>query len=1225
MFDFGSIGDSVSTFARNLAFGWQLLPSYGDSLALGGMSLFKTVAGETQTETFGSTEEATELLQFWNMKFTQLIGRFEQDPRRRLVFVDVSTQKKYPIESVRFHETYTRANIMGPEIGGCSANAICPIVPTCAICIKWDTLAVEDYEDVDPYVPPPCEQQKLDQIKAEITARYMKEIQKLRQSIMASYVLKCLNANNVVDNVQATYDQKSYHYTLYYYDRAGRLVRTVSPKGVDINPARTISATPAHTFVSRFMTDSRGRMLVKTVPDGGSERYEYDKYGRLRFIVDAVQNAATSKSMTYFKYDALDRIIETGEVAGLGDEQGLESAIHYNRDNATWPTATDYERHDVVVYNYDHPANTTAGNSAESGWTHVSNTSGLVQRNLRHRLSWAYAVPHWPEDESFANLSNVVRTFFTYDAQGNPTAVVNDIPHSDQASPNGTARLVKRTDYRYDHSTGAPLAVDYQVHGVDNDDDRFQHRYEYDANGRLKIVETSRNGVMWDRDVVYDYNLDGSLRRETIGEDSVQGRDYTYTLLGQLKGINHPSLDPTKDPGADGSGTGKHAHVGKDAFGMSFYYHEDDFQRSFNTATSPFNDGDPAMLGVPHSNGVAPHNSYAGLMGAWSYRTQATGNQQVLRDGALLGERFQHDRIGRLRSDTTYSFDGTYWISDGDGGWGTRYVLDQNSNMVHIKRWAMTGTTTSVLYDDATLNLVSNESNALATISDAVGDGVTGYEQELNIATSGSIDVDPKGRVTEQSLDAEANSTAYTSYDIPKSITRSSTNVMFVRDAFGQIVRSDVSEGNTWLQSSYIVPESVEADLAVYLKEDAQGVPAVQEWSIGGGTRIGVQRGTLSAIDGDVFHRNVGYSRYELTDHLGSVRVILSDVLLVVNGAPIADLRSHSDYEPYGAMREGRILELQNETNYRHAFQGMRLLEGAEELAEYRTPFRLFDAKTGRWSGHDPIMHPWASPYEGIGSLPTMLTDLWGLETLYQEMSKTQSDQAVANVNRNNEVRANNSQLFVQNLLMSFMGGPLTTASKEWKGIPYRLPGSDSRGVEGEKLSWNERGDVDNAKIDVKTEPSMETRRFKESPKAIVLHRTAGSTVSGAVNAMKNNGLGVHFIVGKDGKITQLAGIEFAPHHVGTPLLFEGAPSSSNSIGIEVVGAYNREKLEWDPLTFKQVLAVAWLVNSLMISLELSTKDVYNHEDLKRKTKGEGAVVRKAIDPYLRSKNESGK
>lgn len=868
---------------------------------------------------------------------------------------------------------------MEPNVNDCSANAICPIVPSCAICIKWDTLAVEDYDDVDPYVPPPCEQQKLDQIKAEITARYMKEIQKLRQSITLSYAVKCLNASNVVDKVEASYDQKLYHYTLYYYDRAGRLVRTVSPKGVDINPTRTVSATPAHTFVSRFRTDSRGRMLVKTVPDGGSERYEYDKYGRLRFIVDAVQNTAASKRMTYFKYDALDRVVETGEVVGLGDEQGLETAIHYNRDDATWPTAADYDRNDVAVYVYDHPANTTAGNSAESGWAHVSSTSGLVQRNLRHRLSWAYAVPYWPEDESFANLSNVVRTFFTYDAQGNPTAVVNDIPHSDQSSPNGTARLVKRTDYRYDHSTGAPLAVDYQVHGVDNDDDRFQHRYEYDANGRLKIVETSRNGVMWIRDVVYDYNLDGSLRRETIGEDSVQGRDYTYTLLGQLKGINHPSLDPTKDPGADGSGTGKHAHVGKDAFGMSFNYHEDDFQRSYNTATSPFNDGDPAMLGVPQSNGVAPHNSYAGLMGAWSYRTQATGSQQVLRDGALLRERFQHDRIGRLRADTTYSFDGTNWVPDGDGGWGTRYVLDQNSNMVHIKRWAMTGSTTSVLYDDATLNLVSNQSNALATISDAAGDGVTGYEQELNIATGGSIDVDPKGRVTEQSLDAEANSTAYTSYDVPKSISRSTTNVTFVRDAFGQIARSDVFEGDTWLRSSYIVPESVEADLAVYLKEDAQGVPAVQEWSIGGGTRIGVHRGTLSAIDGDVYHRNVGHSRYELTDHLGSVRVILSDVLLVVNGAPIADLRTLSDYEPYGAMRERRKIELQGESNYRHAFHGMRLLEGAEDQAEYRTPFRLYDGKIGRWTGVDPILDATKSGYNGFNSAPYWNVDPYGL------------------------------------------------------------------------------------------------------------------------------------------------------------------------------------------------------------------------------------------------------
>lgn len=74
-----------------------------------------------------------------------------------------------------------------------------------------------------------------------------------------------------------------------------------------------------------------------------------------------------------------------------------------------------------------------------------------------------------------------------------------------------------------------------------------------------------------------------------------------------------------------------------------------------------------------------------------------------------------------------------------------------------------------------------------------------------------------------------------------------------------------------------------------------------------------------------------------------------------------------------------------------------------------------------------------------------------------------------------------------------------------------------------------------------------------------------------------------------------------------------------------MVGAYNVEEREWDLLTFKQVLAVAWLVNSLVILLDLSTKDVCSHEFLRRKAKRECAVERKAIDSYLRTSNESGK
>ena len=38
-----------------------------------------------------------------------------------------------------------------------------------------------------------------------------------------------------------------------------------------------------------------------------------------------------------------------------------------------------------------------------------------------------------------------------------------------------------------------------------------------------------------------------------LGEDNIQGIDYTYTLQGWLKAINYPTLKSSDDPGGDGS------------------------------------------------------------------------------------------------------------------------------------------------------------------------------------------------------------------------------------------------------------------------------------------------------------------------------------------------------------------------------------------------------------------------------------------------------------------------------------------------------------------------------------------------------------------------------------------------------------------------------------------------------------------------------------------------
>src|SRR5690606_3075187 len=69
--------------------------------------------------------------------------------------------------------------------------------------------------------------------------------------------------------------------------------------------------------------------------------------------------------------------------------------------------------------------------------------------------------------------------------------------------------------------------------------------------------------------------LHGPLKRTEIG-DSLQGIDYVYTVNGQLKSINHPSLREILDPGKDGYNNG----FNKDLFGMALDYYPNDYTRS---------------------------------------------------------------------------------------------------------------------------------------------------------------------------------------------------------------------------------------------------------------------------------------------------------------------------------------------------------------------------------------------------------------------------------------------------------------------------------------------------------------------------------------------------------------------------------------------------------------------------------------------------------------------
>lgn len=170
---------------------------------------------------------------------------------------------------------------------------------------------------------------------------------------------------------------------------------------------------------------------------------------------------------------------------------------------------------------------------------------------------------------------------------------------------------------------------------------------------------------------------------------------------------------------------------------------------------------------------------------------------------------------------------------------------------------------------------------------------------------------------------------------------------------------------------------------------------------------------------------------------------------------------------------------------------------------------------------------------------------------------------------------------------------------------------------------------------------------------AIVLHRTIGSTISGAIAHSK----GTHFYVegarGTDGEIFQPIKLDQYSNHImnKTARTDHMEIQTENSIGIEVVGmAYYKvgkdlytvydtkvknpesvkltgsfkgqrkvngkwtdDDIYWDQLTDAQVKSVKCIVVALMKKYNLKKENIFTHEEMQSKTAGEGQVVKDAV------------
>lgn len=515
------------------------------------------------------------------------------------------------------------------------------------------------------------------------------------------------------------YELKEYHYTLFYYDQAGNLVRTVAPKGVDILGSFITYPYPQHAFYSvahdpvqqNFVTEHKYNSFNQPVSensvDGNKTIYFYDLTGR----VVASQNARQKNILaySYSLYDAIGRIIEIGEVKNSTVGSGLLSEAIAEDPLVFLNFVSSGARTEVTKTYYD-----------EVRFSNVLFTNALNE--LRNRIASITYMENYNTNDNIYDYA----THYNYDAHGNVTEVIQEFPELDNL-PN---QRYKRVTYNYDLISGNINTVAYQE-GVP---DQFFHKYCYDADNRLHEAYTSRDGSIWDKDGKYFYYEHGPVARMEKGQRKVEGCDYFYTLQGWIKGINSNNNGANTDPGKDGNSQsaystmvqGIHAYIARDAASYSLNYYntvtENDYSaiKSFGATTTgaltgdfnPIADVTNINTGTVYNLNNDGPNLFNG-----NIKSMVTTITNMGQNNAPFSQKYlpqisayRYDQLQRIKQQKTFrdiNLTGNSWNAPSTANYDDSYFMamqyDKNGNIESMKRNGVAPTTkagSQLLMDD---------------------------------------------------------------------------------------------------------------------------------------------------------------------------------------------------------------------------------------------------------------------------------------------------------------------------------------------------------------------------------------------------------------------------------------------------------------------------------------------------------------------------------------------
>jgi HNH endonuclease len=428
-----------------------------------------------------------------------------------------------------------------------------------------------------------CESQLMAQSIEEGKFQYAIYIDSIRKKLINDFSV--FLKTNITESFKITTQDLKYNFTLYYYDRADNLVRTVPPGGTKritysaanmtlVNNARdakiiNAATLPTHQKISNYFYNSFNQVHRQSTPDGGTTNFAYDALGRMIFSQNAKQ--AQNGQVSYTLYDPQGRIIEVGQIA----------AVFFTDVMITNSIKQDYA--DIYGYIMGKSRSQVVATCYDKECFPLGSQVGMsYQTNLRKRVSVSKYFSGVSAGKRADSLSNYnFATYYSYDVVGNVTTLTHDF----RELLSGKQRF-KRIDYDFDLMSGKVNMVSYNRGFAD----QFYQKYAYDGDNKITEAQTSKDGIYWDKDASYQYYLHGPLARIALGDRNIQGIDYAYTIQGWLKSINTDVLDSTADMGKDGLPSSVFL---KDVFALTLDYFTKDYASIGGAAANINHIGNP--------------------------------------------------------------------------------------------------------------------------------------------------------------------------------------------------------------------------------------------------------------------------------------------------------------------------------------------------------------------------------------------------------------------------------------------------------------------------------------------------------------------------------------------------------------------------------------------------------------------------------------------------------